>query len=46
MLALFGAQTQKRIYIKLKLFREGQLDGHKIPILLTLGLLKCKINSG
>ena len=36
----------KRIYIKLKWFREGQLDGHKIPILLMLVSLKCKINSG
>ena len=35
MLALFGAHIQKRIYIKLKWFREGQLDGHKIPASVT-----------
>ena len=35
MLALFGAHIQKRIYIKLKWFREGQLDGHKIPSSVT-----------
>ena len=36
----------KKISTKLKWFSDGQLDGHKILIILMPALLKCKINLG